>query len=97
MHRFLFMLILASVEGWQVEWTAHPDNIAVVLVTTCYGKQPFFAYNHQDVNATQTQATFRRMDIPKGERCYVSAQLMRFSEEYPHGVVADATSTIQEE
>ena len=63
---------------WEVRWTPHEANVALVIVTTCEGGQRFSAVNHFDIEPTDRQATVYRVEIPEGSAsCWAVAQIMR--------------------
>lgn len=78
MRTAIWIILLATINSWIVEFNPHPDNVAVTLVTTCYeGNTPYFAYNRMDIDPTTTRMTFRRQPTPDGASCRVVTELLR--------------------
>ena len=62
--RFLshLLLLIIAVDGmWEVVWEPHEANVALVVVTRCDGRVPFFAYNRIDITPAQSSAQMRQV------------------------------------
>ena len=75
--RGLCLLLVAAGPVWRLTFTAHPDNVGVLIVTSCAGRQPFFAYNRADLEGSESSASMRRHVPEPGSTCTVSAAVLR--------------------
>lgn len=77
MKYLAWIMLLATMDSWVVEFNPHPDNVGVTLVTTCFGAKPYFAYNRMDIDSSTRRMSFRRQPTPEGETCRVTTELLR--------------------
>lgn len=82
MRKFLSALALTivAIEGglWEITWTPHPDNKALIIVYNCQGGTPFFAYNRFDILPDRSRTRVRRVYIPEGSAaCWAGAEIVR--------------------
>jgi len=84
MTALLLLLTLSRVEpqGWDITFPVHPENIAVVVITECKGRTPYFAYDRVDIAPTDGYVRMRRQPVPDG-RCTVMAAVIRNTTDDP--------------
>jgi len=75
----LLLIMLSIGEFWNISFQAHPENVGVIVVTKCGGKEPISGYNWVDISPTDTSARVRKIWTPEGATCFYIAQVMRSS------------------
>ena len=64
----------------RVGWTPHPDDYQLRVVYQCAkdaDQGPFLAVNAWDITAGSGAMTVRRLHTPYGQKCLISAYIMR--------------------
>lgn len=82
------LTLIALDEWWELRFSPHPENVAVLVVTFCPGKVPFYAYQWRDIEPEDRMALVRRAwPQPQHDEgtCHTTAEVMRS----PTGTVLD--------
>ena len=76
---YITVIILLAIVGntLDITWQAHADNVKLIIVYDCQGKQPFRAVNTWDIEPNDSHAEVRRVPTPIGQQCWITAQIMR--------------------
>ena len=73
----LWLVLVSFGEYWEVRFAAHPENVGVVVTTSCRGEEPVSAYTWVDVSASDTRARLRKVLVPVKATCRYAAHVMR--------------------
>ena len=75
----LLLAVLVSIgDAWHVTFGSHPENVGVVVTTTCRGgSEPVSAYTWVDISPDDTTARLRKVWVPPEANCYYVAHVMR--------------------
>ena len=71
--------LLSLGDFWGVTFAPHPENVGVVVITKCGGKEPVSGYNWVDVDDKAVSARVRKIWVPEGVTCSFIAHVMRQS------------------
>ena len=69
--------IISLGDYWGATFSSHPDNVGVVVVTRCGGKEPISAYNWVDIDGDAMSAKVRKVWAPEGAKCRFEVNVMR--------------------
>ena len=72
-------VVVSTASGWDVSFTARPNNVGVQLDTVCFTKDhkmSYVAVDYVHVEADTNRVPFRRHDeVPRGDACTVLASV----------------------
>lgn len=80
--------------AWRLTFQPNQENVGLVLITECKGREPFYAYDRFDIPPTASQAWMRRQPTPKGARCTVVAWVVRNASDDPQQEYASESSLV---
>lgn len=79
----LLLLVMVAVDPhhWEVNWTPHAANVALVVTVRCESGVRFMAENEFEITPEMDHAIVRRVDVdPDAKSCWALAQVVRIDE-----------------
>ena len=76
-HLLVMVVVVSMGDFWHVTFTPHPENVGVVVVTKCGGKEPVSGYNWVDIDPSDRSAMVRKIIVPRDVPCHYVANVMR--------------------
>jgi hypothetical protein len=77
MKPVIMAVIISTSLGWQVNFTARPNNVGVQVDTVCFGSDKhvsFVAVDYVQIDSSASSVPFRRHEeVPKRDACTVRA------------------------